>query len=883
MAETREIELQWPIRGLVRSAAVQRQAPYSTPDCLNVRPRDVFEDRVRGGSRPGLTKAYQEDLGDPIQMLTSVRPVATAGGGLKAYDWGAVPAGGIDYDTWEHVSLHKSGTATDVAYWDAWANEIIPEGSVGVSPSETISAVYFPNPPVVAGIPGIYKGAYLHTEIDDQDTADGITYTIRVMRRSPWVQANGLNLWKGYFLIWGGMDSGLDPTQDGWTLEFRPYVQGFINAYGRMPFAEEYPIANSYWQVLFTRYLSGVETHSVLFSNLIPSIAFGNMPIEVRVTNNTAGPTYFSIVVKAGDTEVVNHEDTNSGNEDAGYRWGFGLQNPGEGALMAVNDLNNRLEFPVIDYINYIYKPTTNTNYRKRQLVAASGGDIHYENNALQMEALTSDLTLNPSVHLQSVEYDGKIFIADYGDVVYEHLSGNGTLTSGALDLSSGAPADWTVALGVSGNNFKDWVVEKIDHATGDVEETWRITAVGSGDITVKKKDGTTNPTNDTGFDFRIQRGPKVYDPDEATLDLFMADEGKGQIPTGCRLISVYQDRIVIGRNDYRPGIWWMARQSDPYDWDLSVDSSDVGRAIAGTSTDAGVLPDPITAMISGMNDYLLFATENGLWLLRGAPAAGGRIDSISRIIGIAHPEAYCHGPAGEIIFLSRDGLYMLPPGAAAVPQSVSREVIPRELVRINTTQTRILMQYNVLDQGLHIFVSSEIGSTTRSFWFDWRTRSFWPETYQADHQPYSIHSHLFPGEDQRIVLIGSHDGYIRRYALRVDADDGTAISSYVDYGPLALGTSGMGEGVVTQLNARMAAESAQVSWEMRVGETPEEAKLSSAFDSGTWLNGLNYTDRPRARGAYAYLRILNSTAYRSWAVETLFMAVRKAGRLRKS
>ena len=45
------VELRFPIGGLVRRYGYQSQAPYTTPDCENVVPRDVLENRERGGRR----------------------------------------------------------------------------------------------------------------------------------------------------------------------------------------------------------------------------------------------------------------------------------------------------------------------------------------------------------------------------------------------------------------------------------------------------------------------------------------------------------------------------------------------------------------------------------------------------------------------------------------------------------------------------------------------------------------------------------------------------------------------------------------------------------------------------------------------------------------
>jgi len=68
------VTIQFPFGGLNRRYGYQSQPPYTTPDCLNVRPFDSIEDRQRGGMRPGLKKTFAQQIGsgNPIRMLANV-------------------------------------------------------------------------------------------------------------------------------------------------------------------------------------------------------------------------------------------------------------------------------------------------------------------------------------------------------------------------------------------------------------------------------------------------------------------------------------------------------------------------------------------------------------------------------------------------------------------------------------------------------------------------------------------------------------------------------------------------------------------------------------------------------------------------------------------
>ncbi len=52
------MNLQFPIQGLHEGVAVKDQPPSTSPSLRNVRSFDTEEERVRGGQRPALVKAY---------------------------------------------------------------------------------------------------------------------------------------------------------------------------------------------------------------------------------------------------------------------------------------------------------------------------------------------------------------------------------------------------------------------------------------------------------------------------------------------------------------------------------------------------------------------------------------------------------------------------------------------------------------------------------------------------------------------------------------------------------------------------------------------------------------------------------------------------------
>jgi len=68
----REVELRFPLGGYDANWAYSNQPKSTTPSCLNVRAYSADAERARGGSRPGLKRAYDQQIGGgptPVQWL----------------------------------------------------------------------------------------------------------------------------------------------------------------------------------------------------------------------------------------------------------------------------------------------------------------------------------------------------------------------------------------------------------------------------------------------------------------------------------------------------------------------------------------------------------------------------------------------------------------------------------------------------------------------------------------------------------------------------------------------------------------------------------------------------------------------------------------------
>lgn len=375
---------------------------------------------------------------------------------------------------------------------------------------------------------------------------------------------------------------------------------------------------------------------------------------------------------------------------NAGPRFGFGMHCAEAGKAC------------IVDTFKIQYDDGLDSQTNRRVLVASAGGELWRDNTLGQMVKVTTDpmtdLTLASDRRLFAQERAQKLYIADHAEV---RVTGTEGTISGSLHDVLKAPGeveDWRVY----GIDIHDDVAVISNGTVNVVDGTYAIASIATDGSKVT----LATEVGDGTCSYRIVRGPKVYDRGSDTLSLWMADSGKGQVPTDCRLICLYRDSLVLAAPINNPHLWFMSRSGDPLDWDYSQDAADALRAVSGQTEEAGLIAAPLTALAPFSDDYLLFGCENSLWILRGHPAYGGQIDNVSRDAGVIDAAAWCWGPRGEFIFLARDGLRVLAPGGAGYPELLSKERLPEELLNINTRTHTVTLEYDREAGGVHIWVT---------------------------------------------------------------------------------------------------------------------------------------------------------------------------------
>ena len=380
-----------------------------------------------------------------------------------------------------------------------------------------------------------------------------------------------------------------------------------------------------------------------------------------------------------------------------------------------------------------------------------------------------------------------ELFIADYGGVKARGTVGSITISDNVAVLSASNVTDWT-KLGIVEES--DAAVIS-DPATGVVAGEYLIESVETTGVVLRGYTGVTNGT----CTFEICITPKVYRHDEGNC-LYPMVATKGAVPVNCPLVCLYRDRLVFAGAADTPHLWYMSREGDPYDWDYvedtESDATDYGIAVAGENADAGIIGQPIRALIPHSDDYLVFGYDTQLWILRGDPAAGGQLDCISRSVGIAGARAWCYGPKGDIYFMSVNGIHKLAYGGSSVPQVISYAKIPKELVGHSSLEN-VQMSYDRGCIGIHIFIEG----ANLGWFFSVENESFWPVRFASNARG-NISALCEFGSR---VLFGCVDGKVRVHVDGRYLDDSKPFTSTVLLGPVRLGRDDYGRGILQKMD----------------------------------------------------------------------------------
>lgn len=255
------------------------------------------------------------------------------------------------------------------------------------------------------------------------------------------------------------------------------------------------------------------------------------------------------------------------------------------------------------------------------------------------------------------------------------------------------------------------------------------------------------------------------------------------------RIMAVFVGRIFLAGLVDDSQNWFGSATDNFRDFDTAPSNPTVQTAITGNSTDAAKIGDIITCLAPHTADTMVVGCDHEIHRMSGDPGDGGRIDAISRKVGIVGADAFTLDPEGNLYYMATNGFTKLAPNSME-PQLLSTGLLDRTFVNIDRTEIRVLLQWDRHRYGCHVFLSEINAPATAEthFWYDQRTGGFIPDRFPINNGPTA--TVVFDGDRavDRVMLLGGRDSRI--YYLdnnRVDDTDGTdaavIIDSHIDFG----------------------------------------------------------------------------------------------------
>lgn len=397
-----------------------------------------------------------------------------------------------------------------------------------------------------------------------------------------------------------------------------------------------------------------------------------------------------------------------------------------------------------------------------------------------------------------------------------------------------------------------------------------------------------TNPLGNSDAFQMVQHEGKLFIADSTCRKYNPktgAVESLTNAPASQPLVGTYQGRLVLFGEDH---IIYMSKMGDFNNWNFGDDYRFVNRATA-LFAGKNVIGGTVNCGLNWNDKAFIVGTDDDLWGIYGNPRdeSNGKVENISHHVGILSADSAVITPNGVMVFLAREGIYMWQIGSNKEPEPLSDMVVPEKLKNVDTATNDIMMEYDQKNKGIYLFITPNSGAGEH-WWIDMRNKTLWPITLANNsHQPLAITS--LPTGDYTDVIFGCKDGYLRTFDNTVNDDDSEDIESDVFFGPFHMGKEYGYTGILKELEANFASNSAGVTWKVYTGETPEEVcdnaeadldagATTNLYASGSWTANRNTITYPRARGAWMILWL---SATSKWSYENIKTVTDKLGRIR--
>ena len=217
----------------------------------------------------------------------------------------------------------------------------------------------------------------------------------------------------------------------------------------------------------------------------------------------------------------------------------------------------------------------------------------------------------------------------------------------------------------------------------------------------------------------------------------------------------------------------------------------------------------------------------------------------------------------------------------------------------MNNDTDRIVLSFDPVRQGIIISKTTRSSGVNLNYWYSLKTQAYYPETYPEECAIYCNGYYDSISASTRALLLGGADGYIRHFKDSAKDDDiggsDKAISSYFTLTAFPVGDGEDSEGKIKQIVIESAGgasggdfgDTDAFSYDIHVADTAETV-IEDVIDgatpalSGTVTGpGRKSRLRSKIRGQYGTIRLYNSTAAQTWAINKIMIDRSIVGRLK--
>ena len=361
----------------------------------------------------------------------------------------------------------------------------------------------------------------------------------------------------------------------------------------------------------------------------------------------------------------------------------------------------------------------------------------------------------------------------------------------------------------------------------------------------------------------------------------FTATKGSlPQDPNGnkCTLIEFWRGRLLMAGLLSDPHEIFACRQDDVGDWNYTPSVYDPRQAWACSQEKCGRCPDRVMGIIPYTKDTFIALCNNSIHMMSGDPSAGGRWDMISDVTGGAWGRAWCKDPSGVIYFFgSRGAIWRMVPGQP--PGRVSENIDTTRLFDLDLNDLIINMAWDERFRGIRVFISprTDPTDTTTHFWWESKSDqyqmpngSWWPFSFaNANHNAVAVCVADGDNPSERTLLLGTRDGYLMTFDKDAKGDAGTAVNSYLKFGPIH---NGGNRAVISDMQLYLSEDSGPANGSIFAGASIESAFLSTTaqVDDLEYTAGRSKSAGIRVGGHAQYIEIGYDALATPWAIEEL-------------